>query len=339
MCVLALVLLLPAAAHASDMDVALSRLRIVSGNPGCPATAELSYCPANAAFERLVSELAVTLAQPVSHGAASLGSRGFYLGVSSTGTPISATQRYWATGTVGDVRGADWNATPDALLVWNRLELRKGLPFGLELGSSIGQGIDTSMWVFGGELKWALLEGFHSGAGQLPDLAVRGTMQTTLGSRQLSLQTNTVDVTLSKPFVVGEHYRVTPFAALALLFVRASTGRIDLTPDVNAFACKPAAASGAHNGASTTTGSVPQCTSGDATTQADVQNYATFEPVSQTRTRMFLGVEGAEHWFTMSLAFAFDLTTPTLNASTPNDGFTTTLPHQFSLHLALGARY
>jgi hypothetical protein len=335
LCALAQVLLLPAAAFASDMDLALSRLHLSRGNGGCVTPDPSIVCADNAAFERLVSELSVTLAPAVNRGAASLGPRGFYVGVSSTGTPISPGERYWTRGTVGDVSGATANASPDALLVWNRLDVRKGLPFGFEIGSSLGQGIDTSMWLFAGELKWALFEGYHSGAGQLPDVAVRGTLQTTIGSRQLSLQTSTLDVTLSKPFVVGEHYKVTPFAALALLFVRATTGRIDLTPNVDVFsACGPQAKAGSTG----TTGdnSILQCTK---KTSTDVANYAVFDPVSQMRTRMFMGLEASERFVTMSASLGFDLTTPQLSSHTASDGWTTGMVRQFSFHLAFGLRY
>ena len=161
------------------MDLELSRLRLPPGKGGCPASGP--FCTNDEAFERLVSDLSVGVAPAVDGGAASLGLRGFSLELSMAFTPISG--RHWVTGSAGpDPARHAFNPSPDGTLAWNRLEVRKGLPFGLELGGIVGHGIDTSLWLLAVELRAALFEGYRSGLGALPDVAVRGVFQSLLGS-------------------------------------------------------------------------------------------------------------------------------------------------------------
>jgi hypothetical protein len=286
------------------MDITLGGLRIPDGAGGCVRAGR--HCPDNEAFERLVSELSVAVAPTVLHGAATFGPAGFYLGVTAALTPISAAERQWTAGTEGTGGVGDApNKAPASVLSWNRLQARKGLPFGFELGASVGQGVLTSMWVVGGELKWALFEGFHSGWGALPDVSLSGTLQAAIGAESLALRTDALAATVSKPLVLANRYRLTPLASLQLLMVRASTGRVDLTPSVD---------------------------DGEL-------NSAQFQDVSQTRTRVFLGAELAREWFVTSLTLGFDATVPTLKATTPNDNADGPLSRQVTFQLALGARY
>ena len=289
------------------MDLTLERLRIPPLHGGC--LLKTSYCADNEAFERLVSELAVTVAPNVSTGAATIGPAGFYLGVSSSLTPISANQQTWQRGTEGSGNVVR-NGSPDGALLWNRLFVRKGLPFGLELGTSVGQGANTSMWVLSAEVKWALLEGFHSGTGHFPDLAVHGALSSTVGARALTLSTNTLDLTLSKPYVVGGSYRLTPFVAAQLLFVRAHTSGVDLTPATNA-----------------------------SVVASDAANNVVFNPVTQTRGRAFAGFELRHELIITALSVGYDLAVPTLRANNPKDGLDGKLARQIAFQLSLGLRY
>jgi hypothetical protein len=317
----------PTAARASDMDLTLARLRIPPGRAGCTGVVP---CPDNEAFERLASELAATLAPAISHGAASIGPAGFYFGLSAAVTPVSASKRYWVQGTEGAGGvSSPQNTSPSGALLWNRFEARKGLPLGFELGASVGQGASTSMWLVGAELKWAIFEGFHSGLGQFPDLSVSGVLQSSVGARELTLRTDALNVTLSKPFLVARRYRLTPFAGLQALFVRAKTSRVDLTPGVNAWA------SCAQGAATAESQAVPACT-GDGN---DLGSNVAFRPVSQTRTRIFLGLDGTTEWFSTGLSLGIDAGMPGLQASTPKDGESSGLQRQFTFQLSFGVRY
>jgi hypothetical protein len=311
---------------AGDIDPSLARLVHAAGNGPCPDSGAASVCPDDESFEHLAAEFAGAVAPVVGRGAATDGARGFYLGLNSTLTTIRSDSRYWARGTRGSDPNASHNANVDAALSWNRLELRKGLPFGFEIGSSLGFGLHTSLWSFAVELKLALFEGFRTGLGALPDVAVRAVTQQLLGSSEFSLRTQVVDITLSKPFVVLREHTLTPLLALQLLFVNAKSGVVDLTPANQAFrACSPAA------------GEPATCT--QAGGASELASNVTFKSVSQTRVRMFLGAEERFRLLSIALTVGFDLTTPRLQSETPGDTLPRDLLRQFSLHLACGMRY
>jgi hypothetical protein len=313
----------PSVASAGGMDPTLSRLQTLG--KGCMSR----VCPDDEAFEQLASELAVALSPAVDTGANTDGARGFYLGLSSTFTPIRSNQAYWALGTRGRDPSAARNSAVDSVLNWNRLEVRKGLPFGFEIGSALGFGTDTALWVLSAELRVSLFEGFHSGLGALPDVALRAATQTLLGSSELGINTQTFDVTISKPFVIAHVHRLTPLLALQALIVSAHSGRVDLTPGKNAFTtCMPETPS---------TPAAINCAA--ATGAAELADNVTFRSVHQTRLRLFVGAEERYRVWSIAASFGLDLVVPGLRTEIPGSGLPTELMRQFSLHLAGGLRY
>jgi hypothetical protein len=289
------------------MDLALSRLRLVNGQGGCSGT-----CPDQELFERLVSELAVSMAPPVDGPARTVGPRALQLSFDTTVTSIEAHRAYWALGTEGDgSHGAEgYNASPQSALVFTRVQARKGLPFGLEAGATLGRGLGTSLWTLGLALKWALFEGFRTGLGRLPDVAVQGAVNQSVGSSQASVRLYIVDLTLSKPFVVQHTWSISPFTGLQLLFARVESGVVDITPGV-------AAVSG----------------DGSMASADDV----VFKTVSHTRARMFVGGQARYQAFTLSLSALFDLATPSLAADPIHQPSQTSLARQIAFNVAVGA--
>lgn len=217
-----LIFLWPIGAAADEMDPELARLRLSAGEAGCTAAA--GYCPDLALFERLVSELAIAAAPPSLVPAPTSGVRGVWLGIVHTVTSIDGSGAHW--------RAATGDDTVDAtapMLHWTRVLVRKGLPLGLELGGHVGHGMHTSMWTLGGQVKLAVLEGFQTGLGRLPDMALTFSTQGLFGARDLRLMTSGLDWTLSKSWVVGGAFRLTPLAVGQLLWVRAESGFVDLS--------------------------------------------------------------------------------------------------------------
>ena len=315
--------------RADDMDPALTRLVQRAGNGPCMPMNGAAFCPDHEAFEHLASELAVALSPAVETGAAGLGARGFYLGLSSTATPIRAGQRYWAKGTRGSSLGNEQNSSVDSMLAWNRVDIRKGLPFGLELGSSFGYGMNTSLWLLAVQVRAVLFEGFHSGLGALPDIALRGVTQAMFGSSELSVRTHALDVTLSKPFVIFGSHRLTPLLALQALFVNARSGRIDLTPNENAWAtCVPSTTA--------SDGATLVCTNPQGNTE--LANLGAFRNVNQTRVRLFLGAEERYSWLSVAATLGVDLAVPELQTEFAGDGPSNVM-RQVSFHFACGVRY
>lgn len=323
-------LIAPVSAAASDMDPELTRLTQQAGTGACAAAGPASVCPDNASFELLATELAGALAPMVSSGAAIGGPRSFYVGLSSTVSTIRSHQAYWARGTRGADPTAARNSAVDALLSFHRLAIRKGLPFGLELGSSVGFGLHTSLWVIAAEAKLALFEGYRSGLGALPDVALRAVTQAVVGSPQLSLQTQALDITLSKPIVVRQEHIITPLLALQLLFVQARSSELDFTPQTNAWAsCSP--------GEAAPSGALPICQGAEGA--RDLYHNASFRDVSRTRVRMFVGAEERYRVLSIALTLGFDLITPPIAQDTAGEGLPSDLLRQFSLQLAGGLRY
>jgi hypothetical protein len=321
--------LLPMRAAAGDMDPVLSRLVHPRGEAAC-ASRESAFCTDNRAFEQLVSELGGGLAPPVDAGAATGGARSFYVALSSNVSTLRSGAGYWKLGTRGRDPSTAQNDSVASVLNWNRLDVRKGLPFGLEVGSSLGFGPGTSLWVLSVEVKLALFEGFHTGLGALPDVALHAATQQLVGSSELSLRTDAVDVRLSKPFVVRQEHVLTPLLALQLLFVNAKSSVIDATPGQSAFsACAPP--SGQDNGV---TLACSQPSGG-----AELNNNLTFRSVNQTRLRMFLGAEEHYRLLSIALSLGMDLTTPRLQSEATGDNLPREVLRQFSLHAACGLRY
>jgi hypothetical protein len=281
-------------------------VRLVGGR-SCVAT-EHGYCKNAELYERLVSELGVSIAPPLVTPAASDGPSGLGLALDMTLTSVDANAAHWRDGTAG---------SPDSVLVWTHATLRKGLPFGLEVGTTIGRGHATSLWSLGLSVKWAIVEGFRNGIGLLPDVALQATTTRSMGLDDLTLATHTVDLLLSKPLHAGGGYRIAPMLGAQLLFVEAESGLVDLTPgpdptdptqtveEVDAFeACKP-------GDAATGDAVALECTgSGD-----DFANNVLFDDVDQTRVRLFIGGQLQLGIWRFSTSFGLDLVTPELQAT------------------------
>ena len=226
-------------ARADDMDLALSRLRIVPLDAACGGQAgnPSRFCPDQELFERLVSELSVAMAPPVIAPARTIGPRGFQIALSTVLTSIEAGQLYWQRGTEGATPAEPTNGETSALnddvqslQMWNYLQARKGLPFGFELGLLLGQGLHTSMWTLGGALKWALFEGFRTGLGQLPDVALQAALNRSVGSSQATVQLFTMDLVVSKSLVIEHTVAVAPLLGLQWLVADVESDVVDLTP-------------------------------------------------------------------------------------------------------------
>ena len=256
----------PQPARAEAMDLSLGRLRVPADYAQCARTA--GFCPDQELFERLVSELAMAVAPPASTAAHTAGLKGLSVGLLHTVTSIQGGAYYWKRGTQGDASAAEQelNQDPARVLQWTRLQLRKGLPFGVEVAGHVGYGFNTSMWAIGGQLKIAILEGFRSGWGAAPDVAVAVGTQAVVGAADLRLFVHSLKLLLSKPYVIGGNVRLTPILSGELLAVAANSGYLDFDWNL--------------------------CTQDDSCEDASSgSGVARFAPLRQWRVRWALGAE------------------------------------------------
>jgi hypothetical protein len=248
-----------------------------------------------------------------------------------TVTNVDANASHWQSGTV----------SPDPVLIWTHATLRKGLPFGLEVGTTIGRGHSTSLWSLGLSVKWALFEGFRTGIGHLPDVALQATTTRSMGLDDLTLATHTLDLLFSKPLHVGRGYRIAPMLGAQLLFLEAESGPVDLTPgpddsggedqpaaEVDAFeACRPAAPEPGS--------SVPLSCTGSG---VDFANNVRFEPVEQTRLRVFFGGQLQLGVWRFTTSLGLDLIAPELSAPRNDpDASEGTVQRQVAFSISAGA--
>ena len=307
---------LPASARADDMDVALSHLRIPGGDERCRRP-DANWCVDAELFERLMSEVAMALLPPVVEPARSLGSRGFAMALTMSITSIAADELHWVRGSEGDSDGSDQltNSSPRGALVWNRLHVRKGLPFGLEIGASAGQGLGTSTWVAGSSIKLALVEGMRTNPAYMPDIAVRATHERMFGSHQVDVDLTSLELLLSKPFLAAAQWMITPLAAVQIVWVDVDGALVDLTPE-GPLGCEV------------------DC--GLAT--ADPANTLRFPALKQRRYRTVVGVEGRRRWLVITASVAYDPLPPDVDAR-PRVSGGKRVEQQLGVQLSTGVRF
>jgi len=351
-------------ASAEPMDLALSRLRLPSGGqalPGggvtCSGTGVgggvVTFCPDNDDWRRLMSQQGFALAPPILSPARTVGYRGFYLGIETGSSGIAASSRgtvgfantdstlpniggrygpseYWHRGTEGDSRATfeEGNRFVDSSVTWMRLAMRKGLPFGFELGASIGRPFHSSLWMWGLSVKWSLLEGFDHGLPAIvPDIAVRGSVHTMSGDGQYNLTVPSLDLIVSKGIVLGSQATLTPIIGAQLMWIVADSELVDLNPEADsAFDSCPQLPN-----STATTGGTP-CPSGSS---AHFNDRAVFDQVRARRTRIALGMQLRFRALTIAATFHFDLKSPhAMDSSMPAD-----LPRQWNVSSAIGLTY
>ncbi|MBO6937358.1 MAG: hypothetical protein JJ863_20465 [Deltaproteobacteria bacterium] len=309
-------------AEAQEMNPEIFRFRTET-SPGI-------YTPDNENFHRFSSQVGFAVAAPITTGAATTGTKGFYLGFETSIASIDDGAEYWRLGTRGDGTGGE-NRFVNGSLASSRLHLRKGLPFGIELGVEGGRFYDTSMWVFGADLKIAILEGFREGwKAVLPDIALRGTVRTLAGSGQMQMTVPSFDLIVSKKIVLGSVFELTPIVGAQFFWVMADSEVIDLTPDVDGYAaCMPATD---RPESMTPTQRPPFGCTGDG---SDLENNRSFNELRAFRSRLAVGLNGRYRYLNLGLTFHIDLRNPSSADADVPDG----VASQWDVTASIGARY
>jgi hypothetical protein len=268
---------------ASDFDLG------TSANP--------TLTPDNDAYAQLVSQLAFAIAPPLLAPVTTRGPNGFDIGLDTIATGIDDHASYWKRGTAG--KGADTcdgrNADVSKALVSNRLRFNKGLPLGLSIGANVGVLNGLGLFLLGGELKLALLEG----ATELwsPSLAVRVATSALIGEPALTLSSNAIDVLVSKEFAALYVLHIVPYLGLGALLNYARSRSVDLTPNIDATACAA--------------GTDPVCNAhGLGASDADMGHDRAFKKLFLMRYRAVLGLWLRFRAFAVAAEASLDLVRP-----------------------------
>jgi hypothetical protein len=145
------------------------------------------------AFKDLSKEAAAVISYKNTAPAEPLGVTGFDAGVEFTAASIKSDSSYW--------QAAFGNSAP-AYLYLPKVRVRKGLPWGIDIGAMYAYYPDSNVKVYGFELSKALLDGSMA----TPAFGVRATYSKLAGVGDLDLQTAGIDATISKGFLILTPY-------------------------------------------------------------------------------------------------------------------------------------
>lgn len=160
-----------------------------------------NFGAAQPAFKTFSEDLGSALSYKPITPPAPLGTTGFDIGLE-----VSSTK----------MRNLD-QATASSMtnLVVPKLHVYKGLPLNFDIGAFYSSVPTTNIKFYGGELRYAILEGGVA----LPAVGIRGAVTKLSGVSLLSLSTKSLDVSISKGFAM-----FTPYAGVGTVWV-------DSTPD------------------------------------------------------------------------------------------------------------
>jgi len=177
------------------------------------ATMALSVSPVGAAdisfstaisqgdFKNLSKEAGAALGYRNMAPAAPLGITGFDIGGEVSAISINKSSNYW---------NAAFNNDAPSYLVIPKLRVRKGLPFGIDVGAMYSYIPDSNIKLYGAELSKSILDGSMA----TPALGVRATYTKLAGINDMGLQTYGVDASVSKGFLF-----ITPYAGVGMMWI------------------------------------------------------------------------------------------------------------------------
>jgi hypothetical protein len=312
-------------ATAGNMDITPERL----------ADCSAGRCtPNNVAWANLMSELGMAIAPTAFHSARTTGLGGFALSFEASYTHVNSDataggHQYWQEGTEGQIDPNTHafsirNTNPDSLLGVYSLKARKGLAYGFEIAGDLGFLADTSLWVGGADVRWAILEGYRTGLlGYFPDIAIGGGVRTLGGSPKFFLTTVGLDAQISKPIAIDESAVLTPYLGAQRVIIFADSSVVDLTPSVDPLNCGylgPNVPGNPHATPSNVAAAgqmpnsgMPLCTNAGPANNVsaiDFDNDTTFARARIHRWRWIAGLNYKFEVLYLAAQFAMDLTNP-----------------------------
>jgi hypothetical protein len=350
-------------AGADSMDPALERLVSAVGGGSCANAGR--YRPGaqpcvfdDAAFKKIISQFGFAFAPLAMYPARTTGFGGFQIGIQAAYTSIDYGADYWINGTRGPIdpntsQNSVKNNSPDKWLQVYYFNLRKGLPFGFELGTSIGYMVHTSIISGGADVRWSLLEGFRTGVlGVLPDIAIGGAVRTITGTPEFQLTIASGDALVSKPIPIADSSVFTPYIGYQFIRIFGDSGLVDPTPATDALGYCNYRGENVPGGwvdpANPTVRPPPpyngQPVCGDNTgtslgSPADLNNTKIFQRTRITRHRVVAGISYRYEMVVIGGQFITDVVDPGSANSGEEATALTGTPRQNTIALQIGAAF
>jgi hypothetical protein len=155
-------------------------------------------------FRLLSEDLGAALSYKPLIPAEPLGVPGFDIGVAVTGTDLKNPLL---------LSIASAGQSVDTLMPVASVRAHVGLPFGIDVGAAYSQATDSNIEFWGGELRWAFIEGSTA----LPAVAIRASYTGSTGVDQLKLETAGVDLSISKGIAM-----FTPYGGIGQVWVKST---------------------------------------------------------------------------------------------------------------------
>ncbi len=166
------------------------------------------------AYESLMSEVSLAMGPRMVGPAASLGGLGIEAAYELSFVQINASNDYWV----------DSASSPEPTLTTGQLRVRKGMPYGIQLGGSLTHMTDSNLWAMGTEFNMSLVDGFVN----VPDVSLRASVETVLGNADLSMLIVGADLVVSKSFGIAGLLALQPWAGYSFVFTHVQTHQIDV---------------------------------------------------------------------------------------------------------------
>jgi len=152
-------------------------------------------------FKSLSKEAGAALGYRNMAPAEPLGITGFDIGAEMSTVSIDKNSSYW---------NSAFGSDAPSYLVIPKIRVRKGLPFGIDIGGMYSYVPDSNIKLYGAELSKSILDGTAA----TPALGVRATYTKLSGVSDLSLQTYGIDASVSKGILF-----ITPYAGAGMLWI------------------------------------------------------------------------------------------------------------------------
>ncbi len=167
----------------------------------------------NSEFKDFTKELGTAIQFNPMGPAEPLGITGFDISLETSVADIGNDKSYW--------ENMSEDNDPDSYLFFTKLHAAKGLPYDIDVEGMFEAATGTNIKAFGLAVKWAFL----NGSAATPAVALRASYSQLVGVDDLSLNTLSADILISKGILM-----FTPYAGLSATSVNSSedSDKVDL---------------------------------------------------------------------------------------------------------------